>query len=153
MINVRRLPKDKKGHIIVGFLISFFSTAFLVQAMGEPGAIAIGLVLAVVAGIAKEAYDYFHPEKHTTEFADIIATCVGGLLATFICLLLYLPAKENINMALNSNAGATSANNVLIGQITKHNNNLPIKSNADIAKDFAAAYHGYAKSATLAGAD
>jgi len=54
---------------------------------------------------------------------------------------------------LNANTGATAANNALIAQINKHNNGEEIKSPTDIAKDFALAYHDYAKSATLPGAD
>ena len=49
--------------------------------------------------------------------------------------------------------GANAATSAVNAQITKLQNGDLIKSNVDIAKDLAAAYHDYAKSATLPGAD
>lgn len=38
------------------------------------------LTLFTIPAIGKEVYDYFHPEKHTCEFLDALATFLGGLL-------------------------------------------------------------------------
>ncbi len=56
-------------------------------------------------------------------------------------------------MPLNPATGATAANNALIAQIDKQNNGEPITPQSDMAKQFATAYHNYAKAATLPGAD
>jgi len=39
-----------------------------------------GLGGAVVAGIGKEVYDKQHPDSHTADIYDLIATSLGGLL-------------------------------------------------------------------------
>ena len=56
-------------------------------------------------------------------------------------------------MPLVSADGAAAANTALNTQIIKQQNGEAIKTPTDMAKDFAAAYHEYAKSATLLGAD
>jgi len=56
-------------------------------------------------------------------------------------------------MSLNASSGANVATAAVQAQIDKLLAEMPIKSNADIAKDLAAAYHGYAQQATLPGAD
>jgi len=56
-------------------------------------------------------------------------------------------------MGLNASTGASAATAAVQAQINKLIAEQPIKSNIDIAKDLAAAYHGYAQQATLPGAD
>jgi len=56
-------------------------------------------------------------------------------------------------MTLNASSGASAANSALQAQITKLENNQTLKSPTDMGKDFAAAYHDYAKSSILPGAD
>jgi len=56
-------------------------------------------------------------------------------------------------MSLVASTGASAANSALQAQITKLENEQALKSNADMAKDFASAYHDYAKSSILLGAD
>ena len=62
------MQKDKKGHLIAGFLIGLL----------------LNFWFAVLAGAAKEIYDYFNPKKHTVELADFIFTAAGGLIAALI---------------------------------------------------------------------
>jgi len=42
----------------------------------------IAAILIVAFG--KEVYDYFHPDKHTCDGLDAIATIVGGLTMLYI---------------------------------------------------------------------
>lgn len=68
------IPYDKALHIIGGAVIfAAFHWRF--------GMFAI--VPVVIAAIAKEIYDKFHPESHTCDIKDAIATVIGGL----ICLI------------------------------------------------------------------
>lgn len=72
---------DKKLHIACGFVICLLVGAFL-------GYI-IGFISSVVAGALKELYDYFNQDRHSVEFIDFLATCVGGFLGSvliyFVC--------------------------------------------------------------------
>jgi len=67
-----KIPCDKLGHIVAGLFIyaifHFISPEF-------------GLLMVLLAAWGKEAYDYFHRDKHTPEVWDMVATMIGGLLA------------------------------------------------------------------------
>ena len=45
-----------------------------------------GLLLAVLGAVTKEIYDYRHPESHTADWKDAVATTLGGLLGYIIYL-------------------------------------------------------------------
>ena len=60
---------DKIYHLIAGVLVYLFGTLY------SP---LIGLMLVVIAGIAKEIWDSFG--NGTPDGSDAIATIVGGLL-------------------------------------------------------------------------
>ncbi|TDO92359.1 hypothetical protein DFR79_106172 [Halanaerobium saccharolyticum] len=62
------MKKDKKGHLIAGFLIGLL----------------LNFWFAALAGAAKEIYDYLNPKNHTVELADFLFTAAGGLIATLI---------------------------------------------------------------------
>ena len=64
---------DKLLHFIGGAVIALIGAFF-------SGPLA-GLALAVVAGALKEIYDHLHPDGHTVELWDFLATAAGGLLA------------------------------------------------------------------------
>jgi len=62
-------------HFISGFIIAAVLTPFI-------GAYSIAVV-AVIA-LLKEIYDYLHPDKHTADFWDWVATILGGLLGAIL---------------------------------------------------------------------
>lgn len=61
---------DKVVHFQVGYMLA---TIFPILPM-------YGLAIAMICGFLKEVYDYFHPDKHTCDKWDMIATWAGGLL-------------------------------------------------------------------------
>jgi hypothetical protein len=68
---VCKVPCDKQMHMLSGFIIAAVLTPFI-------GAYSI-LVVAVIAAL-KEIYDALHPDKHTADFWDWVATSLGGVL-------------------------------------------------------------------------
>jgi len=46
-----------------------------------------GLLICLAAALAKEVYDSRHPDVHTCDVWDAIATCAGGALASLFVLL------------------------------------------------------------------
>jgi hypothetical protein len=76
---VCKIPCDKQMHFLSGFIIAAVLTPFI-------GAYSI-LVVAVIAAL-KEIYDYLHPESHTADFWDWVATTLGGLVGFVAVALL-----------------------------------------------------------------
>jgi hypothetical protein len=74
-----KVPVDKFLHFICGLVIAALLTPFI-------GAYSI-LVVAVIAAL-KEIYDARHPDKHTADFMDWVATVLGGVLGMLIITLL-----------------------------------------------------------------
>ncbi len=74
-----KVPVDKFLHFTCGFIIAAVLTPFI-------GAYSI-LVVAVIAAL-KEIYDYLHPDKHTADIWDWVATSLGGVLGMLIITLL-----------------------------------------------------------------
>ena len=66
-----KVPADKQMHFIGGLVIAALLTPFI-------GAYSI-LVVAVIAAL-KEIYDARHPDKHTADIWDWVATTLGGLV-------------------------------------------------------------------------
>ena len=64
------MEMDKLLHFIAGYSI------YLTFSFGIGN---YALIPVVVAGVGKEIYDAWHPESHTTEVADAVATVAGGL--------------------------------------------------------------------------
>lgn len=73
---LNKIPYDKKLHIGCGFLIGLFGGFFRLE---------YGIALSVLAGIAKEVYDYHDYGKF--DKYDMFATWLGGLVGV---LLVYL---------------------------------------------------------------
>ena len=73
--------KDKQGHFVAGLMV-----AFLVALLSWNGF--YGFIAACVAGAIKEGMDYFDPEHHVVEFADFVATALGGVPFLIIFLTL-----------------------------------------------------------------
>jgi glycopeptide antibiotics resistance protein len=69
------IPSDKVAHCLGGVVLFAIGQLF-----------GYGLALAILGAVTKEIYDYFHPEKHTADVKDAIATTLGGLLGYIIYL-------------------------------------------------------------------
>lgn len=69
------IPTDKVYHCLGGVVLFAIGQLF-----------GYGLALAILGAITKEIYDYFHPESHTADPKDAIATTLGGLLGYIIYL-------------------------------------------------------------------
>lgn len=89
------IERDKALHAIAGALIAF-AAAFAAAADGFQSPSLIGLLASVVAGAAKELWDYWQnwrarragrPEPHGVEFADWIATSAGGFVVSAAIML------------------------------------------------------------------
>ncbi len=73
-----KVPVDKFMHFACGFIIAAVLTPFI-------GAYSI-LVVAVIAAL-KEIYDARHPDKHTADFWDWVATTLGGIVGFVVVAL------------------------------------------------------------------
>jgi Co/Zn/Cd efflux system component len=74
-----KVPADKQMHFIGGLVIAAILTPFI-------GAYSI-VVVAIVA-LLKEVYDFLHPESHTADFMDWVATALGGVVGFVVVALL-----------------------------------------------------------------
>jgi len=69
------IPSDKVAHCLGGVILFAIGQLF-----------GYGLLLAVVGAITKEIYDYFHPDTHTADVWDAVATTIGGIIGYVIYL-------------------------------------------------------------------
>jgi VanZ family protein len=69
------IPSDKVAHCLGGVVLFAIGQLF-----------GYGLALAILGAVVKEIYDYFHPESHTADIYDAVATTLGGLLGYIIYL-------------------------------------------------------------------
>lgn len=76
--------KDKAGHAQAGALIGGIAAA----AAQSP---TVGCLMAAGAGLAKEAYDAQHPDKHTASFKDFTITSLAGCLTAKVSGLVIGP--------------------------------------------------------------
>jgi len=76
---VCKIPCDKQMHFLCGLVIAAVLTPFI-------GAYSIAVV-AVIAAL-KEIYDYLHPDKHTADFWDWVATVLGGIVGFVVVSLI-----------------------------------------------------------------
>ncbi|WP_211452633.1 hypothetical protein [Collimonas antrihumi] len=70
-IFLKKVPLDKLLHFLVGGVIAGVVYALFLNQW-------LALIATVVAGVTKEIYDYFHPDQHTVEWLDVVATVVGA---------------------------------------------------------------------------
>jgi hypothetical protein len=75
---VCKVPCDKQMHMLSGFIIAAVLTPFI-------GAYSI--VVVVVIAALKEIYDARHPDKHTADFMDWVATVLGGVVGFVVVVL------------------------------------------------------------------
>lgn len=73
---------DKQAHVWAGATISF---AMVIAGLSP----LIGFLVASFAGLMKEVYDKGKP-NHTSDKLDLMATIVGGLVASIYSWLWYL---------------------------------------------------------------
>ena len=71
---------DKKLHFIAGIIICVLVALIFKNPM-------YGLIASVVAGIAKEAWDYYDYGK--PDFMDCLATWVGGIAGYIVGVLVH----------------------------------------------------------------
>lgn len=71
---------DKLYHTLVCFVIVFVTALFL--------PLWLSVLIACFASVAKEVYDLENPDKHSAEWADLIADGVGILLGISLSLTL-----------------------------------------------------------------
>jgi hypothetical protein len=69
------VPLDKQAHFATGAIGGFIVTYFL----GFIGGVSVITILA----LAKEVYDYNHP-NHTADVWDWVATVLGGVLGLIL---------------------------------------------------------------------
>ena len=74
-----KVPVDKFMHFISGLLIAVILTPFI-------GFYSV-LIVALIA-LAKEVYDYLHPDLHTADIWDWVATTLGGIVGAILISLI-----------------------------------------------------------------
>lgn len=67
-----KIPADKQGHFISGFILFFLLLACQVPALFAVAGVSL-------VGVAKEVYDHYHPLEHTADVYDWLATTLGGV--------------------------------------------------------------------------
>lgn len=84
------IPQDKLLHYIAGQIVA--GLIFMTSATFFPLWITVilSMVVTVVIGILKETYDKYHPDSHTADFKDAIATIIGGMVTTLFSVILLL---------------------------------------------------------------
>lgn len=94
-MNLPMLPKDKANHVIYGFAIAVVA-AVVAVALRLPQPKLIGIVVAVLFGLAKEGFDYAmnkksaaagQPPTHSVDKLDFISTGSGGLAYYVVSML------------------------------------------------------------------
>lgn len=74
------MRRDLTLHIIAGFLLGGIITCLT-------HSWAFGVAFSALVGLAKEMWDKYHP-PHVSDFADFIATVVGGVMGTILGVLI-----------------------------------------------------------------
>ena len=69
--------KDKQLHIVASAILTI-AIYLLTKSLIIAGA------GALLVGIGKEVYDYYHPKKHTADTKDVLADVIGIMVATLI---------------------------------------------------------------------
>ena len=76
LVGCSSIPKDKQQHFAAGVI----SSGIVFKITGDTNK---GCATAVGLGAAKEMYDSQHPNKHTVDVNDFIATSLGCLVWKF----------------------------------------------------------------------
>ncbi|MEQ1665596.1 MAG: hypothetical protein ABL927_09500, partial [Bdellovibrionales bacterium] len=83
--------RDKLLHATVGSIIGGLVTYIARENMdmSETKSFWVGSLAAVLAGALKELYDSKHPDNHTADIRDFIATSIGGLIGAGMIQISY----------------------------------------------------------------
>jgi len=65
-----KIARDKQLHIGSGMALALVTIWF---------GFWVSLAVVLCAAVGKEAYDYLHPDKHTCDVWDAVATVAGAL--------------------------------------------------------------------------
>ena len=68
---------DKLQHSIGGVLIALIGALLFRDVL-------TGLGVAVLTGVSKEGYDFCHPDRHTCDVWDFVATACGGVIGVAV---------------------------------------------------------------------
>lgn len=71
------IPVDKANHFIYGLVIG--SIPLIFSEFLAPFTVAYAVLLPALVGALKEFFDSKHPDEHTADFADFIATIAGSM--------------------------------------------------------------------------
>ena len=74
------LPRDKKDHALLGAVGSSVCVSILLIFLPVLWAVGLTAILLIAAALGKERYDAAHPDTHTADPFDALATILGGLL-------------------------------------------------------------------------
>jgi hypothetical protein len=85
------IPHDKALHCLGGTLLfaSIYTLAF-VYGLPLPLAAIAAIAICTFIAIAKELYDAAHPQTHTADWRDAVATIVGGGLGLLCAALSFV---------------------------------------------------------------
>jgi uncharacterized protein YfiM (DUF2279 family) len=72
--SAQSIGEDKVDHFAAGMMIDYVGAAMCPKSTAFERFLAV----AVVAG-CKEWYDHNHSDRHSAEWGDFAATCIGGL--------------------------------------------------------------------------
>ncbi len=78
--------KDKQDHIVYLYAICFTLGYLLTPILGLLLAVIVASAVAMALGLAKEAYDKRHPDKHTADPLDLLADAIGVAAAALVLL-------------------------------------------------------------------
>jgi len=85
--------KDKSEHFVLSAALSASVTAATKNEWAGVGA-------ALIVGIAKEAYDDRHRDRHTPSFKDLAAGLAGGYVGTKLGGAVFIPQKGGFTFRL-----------------------------------------------------
>lgn len=83
-----KLPQDKVDHFIAGCAIALLSCIIFSVFYKPIYTFYISMGMVSLAGLGKELYDYYHPENHTADIFDALATLAGGFCVSYVAMVL-----------------------------------------------------------------
>lgn len=84
------MEQDKLGHLLVGAIVGAGVTLIFADPV-------MGAAAGIALGAAKELYDARHPDRHTVEFADFLATTIGAVFGAAVgAAFLFDPITNSI---------------------------------------------------------
>ena len=82
------VPKDKVLCFTAGYIIAHVVNNLWCGLLHPSyGGAIIGLLIAHIAGIVKEVFDYYSEDKHTPDVMDMVSVTIGGFISSIISLI------------------------------------------------------------------